>query len=228
MKILIVEDEVHLAEAIAEILRSQKYQSDIADNGEDGLEYALLYDYDCILLDVMLPKMDGFHVVKKLREAKKQTPVIMLTAKDDVRNKIEGLDKGADDYMTKPFIPEELLARIRANARRQGEVVMDEISFGDIHLNLSTAELSSKEKSIRLGFKEFEIMKLLLVNQKNIISKETIIDKVWGSDSDAEDNNVEAYISFLRKKLKFLDSDTAIIAMRRIGYKLEQKQAGDE
>lgn len=228
MRILIVEDEVNLAEAVSEILHSQKYQTDIAYNGKDGLEYALMYDYDCIILDVMLPEMDGFQVVKKLREAKKQTPVIMLTAKDDVNDKIMGLDKGADDYMTKPFIPEELLARIRANARRQGEVVIHELEFGDIKLNLSTAHLSCVQKDIRLGFKEFEIMKLLLINQKSILSKETLIDKVWGNESDAEDNNVEAYISFLRKKLKYLGSNVGIISLRRLGYQLHDNAESED
>ncbi len=156
------------------------------------------------------------------------TAVIMLTAKDDVNDKIMGLDKGADDYMTKPFIPEELLARIRANARRQGEVVIHELEFGDIKLNLSTAHLSCVQKDIRLGFKEFEIMKLLLINQKSILSKETLIDKVWGNESDAEDNNVEAYISFLRKKLKYLGSNVGIISLRRLGYQLHDNAESED
>ena len=141
MKILIVEDEVRLAEALSQIMREQKYQTDIANNGIDGLDYALYGDYDVIVLDVMLPGKDGFEVVRALRAAKKQTPVIMLTARDDVHDKIKGLDKGADDYMTKPFVPEELLARIRALSRRQGEVVVEELSFDDMTLSLSINDL---------------------------------------------------------------------------------------
>ena len=201
MKILVVEDELRLAEALSQIMQEQKYQVDVANDGNDGLDYALYGDYDVIVLDVMLPGKDGFEVVRALRAAKVQTPVIMLTARDDVRDKIRGLDKGADDYMTKPFVPEELLARIRALSRRQGEVLLEEISMEDLTLSLSTNDLLCGAKSIHLAFKEFEIMKILLSNQKAIVSKEMLISKVWGDDSDAEDNNVEAYISFLRKKL---------------------------
>ena len=201
MKILVVEDELRLAEALQQIMQEQKYQVDVANDGNDGLDYALYGDYDVIVLDVMLPGKDGFEIVRALRAAKVKTPVIMLTARDDVRDKIRGLDKGADDYMTKPFVPEELLARIRALSRRQGEVLLEEISMEDLTLSLSTNDLLCGAKSIHLAFKEFEIMKILLSNQKAIVSKEMLISKVWGDDSDAEDNNVEAYISFLRKKL---------------------------
>ena len=221
MKILVVEDEVRLAEALSQIMQEQKYQVDVANDGNDGLDYALYGDYDVIVLDVMLPGKDGFEVVRALRAAKVQTPVIMLTARDDVRDKIRGLDKGADDYMTKPFVPEELLARIRALSRRQGEVLLEEISMEDLTLSLSTNDLLCGAKSIHLAFKEFEIMKILLSNQKAIVSKEMLISKVWGDDSDAEDNNVEAYISFLRKKLSFLGSRVQISTIRKVGYRLE-------
>ena len=221
MKILVVEDEVRLAEALSQIMQEQKYQVDVANDGNDGLDYALYGDYDVIVLDVMLPGKDGFEVVRALRAAKVQTPVIMLTARDDVRDKIRGLDKGADDYMTKPFVPEELLARIRALSRRQGEVLLEEISMEDLTLSLSTNDLLCGAKSIHLAFKEFEIMKILLSNQKAIVSKEMLISKVWGDDSDAEDNNVEAYISFLRKKLSFLGSSVQISTIRKVGYRLE-------
>ena len=221
MKILVVEDEVRLAEALSRIMQEQKYQVDVANDGNDGLDYALYGDYDVIVLDVMLPGKDGFEVVRSLRAAKVQTPVIMLTARDDVRDKIRGLDKGADDYMTKPFVPEELLARIRALSRRQGEVLLEEISMEDLTLSLSTNDLLCGAKSIHLAFKEFEIMKILLSNQKAIVSKEMLISKVWGDDSDAEDNNVEAYISFLRKKLSFLGSRVQISTIRKVGYRLE-------
>ena len=221
MKILVVEDELRLAEALSQIMQEQKYQVDVANDGNDGLDYALYGDYDVIVLDVMLPGKDGFEVVRALRAAKVQTPVIMLTARDDVRDKIRGLDKGADDYMTKPFVPEELLARIRALSRRQGEVLLEEISMEDLTLSLSTNDLICGAKSIHLAFKEFEIMKILLSNQKAIVSKEMLISKVWGDDSDAEDNNVEAYISFLRKKLSFLGSCVQISTIRKVGYRLE-------
>ena len=221
MKILVVEDELRLAEALQQIMQEQKYQVDVANDGNDGLDYALYGDYDVIVLDVMLPGKDGFEVVRALRAAKVKTPVIMLTARDDVRDKIRGLDKGADDYMTKPFVPEELLARIRALSRRQGEVLLEEISMEDLTLSLSTNDLLCGAKSIHLAFKEFEIMKILLSNQKAIVSKEMLISKVWGDDSDAEDNNVEAYISFLRKKLSFLGSRVQIATIRKVGYRLE-------
>lgn len=221
MKILVVEDELRLAEALSQIMQEQKYQVDVANDGNDGLDYALYGDYDVIVLDVMLPGKDGFEVVRALRAAKVQTPVIMLTARDDVRDKIRGLDKGADDYMTKPFVPEELLARIRALSRRQGELLLEEISMEDLTLSLSTNDLLCGAKSIHLAFKEFEIMKILLSNQKTIVSKEMLISKVWGDDSDAEDNNVEAYISFLRKKLSFLGSCVQISTIRKVGYRLE-------
>ena len=221
MKILIVEDEKRLAQALSQIMKEAKYQADVAYDGADGLELALYGDYDVIVLDVMLPKKDGFSVVRELRAAKNKTPVIMLTAKDEIQDKISGLDKGADDYMTKPFVPEELLARIRALSRRQGEVIVEELVFEDLSLDISNAELRCKDKNIHLSFKEFEIMKILLSNQKTIVSKDTLISKVWGDDSDAEDNNVEAYISFLRKKLSFIGSKVVLTTIRKLGYKLE-------
>ena len=224
MRILVVEDEVRLAEAISQILKEQKYQTDVANDGIDGLDYAMYGIYDVIILDVMLPGKDGFQIVKELRAAKKQTPIIMLTARDDVHDKVRGLDQGADDYMTKPFDPEELLARVRALSRRQGEVQLEELSFDDLTLGLSTNDLRCGSKSIRLAFKEFEIMRILLSNQKTIVSKETLIRKVWGDDSDAEDNNVEAYISFLRKKISFLGSKVSVVTIRKVGYRLEAGQ----
>ena len=221
MKILIVEDEKRLAQALSQIMKEAKYQTNIAYDGADGLELALYGSYDVIVLDVMLPKKDGFSIVKELRASKINTPVIMLTAKDEVGDKITGLDKGADDYMTKPFVPEELLARIRALSRRQGEVIVEEFSFEDLFLDISNAELRCKDKNIHLSFKEFEIMKILMSNQKTIIGKEILITRVWGDDSDAEDNNVEAYISFLRKKISFIGSKVSLTTIRKLGYKLE-------
>lgn len=224
MTILLVEDEDRLAAALIELFHAEKYLADHADNGEDGLYAALHKDYDVIVLDVMLPKMDGFAVVHALRRAGKKTPVLMLTAQDEIRDKIEGLDQGADDYMTKPFVPEELLARVRALSRRQGEVLLDELRFGDLCLSLATNELNAKGQSVRLAFKEAELLKLLIANKGVILSKETILRKLWGDESDAVENNVEAYVSFLRKKLSFLRSSVKIQAIRRRGYLLLEEE----
>ena len=224
MQVLIVEDEVRLAEALGQILSEQKYLVDIVHDGEDGYDYAASGIYDVIVLDVMLPGMDGYEIVRKLRRNKNQTPVIMLTARSATDDKVKGLDCGADDYMTKPFEPEERLARIRALTRRQGEVVLDEMTFGDLTLDLSTCDLKCAGKSIHLNFKEFEILKLLMGAQGSVITKEDIIVKVWGYDSDASDNNVEAYISFLRKKFAFLKTKASIIALRKVGYRLMEEQ----
>lgn len=221
MRILIVEDEIRLAEALGQIMTEQKYAVDIVHDGMDGLDYALTGQYDVIILDLMLPKKDGFEVVKELRAQKIATPVIMLTARDEIADKVAGLDCGADDYMTKPFSPEELLARVRASSRRQGDVVLEELEYFDLKLNLSTYTLQRGEKSIHLGFKEFEVLRLLMSNPKMVVPKEDIIMKVWGADSNAEDNNVEAYISFLRKKFYFLGSSVTIGTVRKVGYKLE-------
>ncbi len=221
MQILIVEDEVRLAEALAQILREQKYIVDAVYDGRDGYDYAASGQYDVIVLDVMLPSMDGFQVVRALRENRIQTPVLLLTAKDELRDKIHGLDCGADDYMTKPFAPEELCARIRALSRRQGDVILEEMTFDDLTLNLSTYDLSRDSKSVHLGFKEFEVLRILMANPHTIVPKDDLINKVWGAASSAEDNNVEAYISFLRKKFYFLGSRVQIGTLRKVGYRLE-------
>jgi len=220
-KILVVDDEKLIVKGISFSLQADGMEVDAAYDGEEALGKIREKNYDMVLLDVMLPKKDGFSIVKELRASKINTPVIMLTAKDEVGDKITGLDKGADDYMTKPFVPEELLARIRALSRRQGEVIVEELSFEDLSLDISNAELRCKDKNIHLSFKEFEIMKILMSNQKTIIGKEILITKVWGDDSDAEDNNVEAYISFLRKKLSFIGSKVSLTTIRKLGYKLE-------
>lgn len=224
MNILIVEDEKRLAEALAQIMREHKYLCDVAYDGEDGYDYALLGTYDVIVLDVMLPKMSGFEVVKKLRKNHVSTPVLMLTAKDETDDKVTGLDCGADDYMTKPFMAAELLARIRALARRQGEVVYETLTFNDLTLKLAAYELACGGKSIHLGFKEFEVLKILMSNPTAITPKETLINRVWGADSEAEDNNVEAYISFLRKKFYYLGSKTGIETVRKVGYRLTEEE----
>jgi len=178
-----------------------------------------------VVLDVMLPKKDGFTVARELRAAGNRVPILMLTAREEISDKVTGLDCGADDYMTKPFAPDELLARIRALSRRQGEVVLNELSFADLTLRLDDHALQCGAKSIHLGFKEFEVLRILMSNPKTVVPKENLILKVWGSDSEAEDNNVEAYISFLRKKLAFLGSRVSISTMRKVGYFLEVGEA---
>lgn len=223
MQILVVEDEKRLALALAQILKEQKYNVDIANDGKDGLDYGISGIYDVIILDVMLPIMNGFQVANELRKNKIETPILMLTAKDQIADKVKGLDAGADDYMTKPFAPEELLARIRALSRRQGEVIIDEAKFGDLCLNLSTCDLNCGDKNVHLNFKEFEILKILMANPGTVTTKEDLIVKVWGYDSEAVDNNVEVYISFIRKKLLFVGSHVEITSLRKIGYKLEDK-----
>ena len=205
MRILIVEDERRLADALCQIMREQKYGVDAVYDGRDGLDYAMSGQYDVVVLDAQ----------------NNAVPVLLLTARDEISDKVTGLDCGADDYMTKPFSPEELLARVRALSRRQGEVQHEELRYADLCLNLSTRTLSRGEKSVSLGYKEFEVLHILLSNPRAITPKEELIIRVWGADSDAEDNNVEAYISFLRKKFFYLGSQTAISAVRKVGYRLE-------
>ena len=222
MKILVVEDEIRLAEALVQILNKNKYDAESVYDGETGLDNALTGIYDVIILDIMLPKMNGLEVLSKLRAAKIQTPVILLTAKDEVADKITGLDHGADDYLTKPFVTDELLARIRALTRRLGEIICDDtLHFADLNLNLSTYELSCEGKSIRLGLKEFRILEFFIRHGQHVISKEELLEKVWGYDSDAEYNHVEVYISFLRKKLLHIHSNVTIQTVRGVGYHLE-------
>lgn len=220
MQILVVEDDMRLAAALGHILEENGYGVDLVHDGATGLEWGESSIYDIVILDVMLPKMNGFDVVAELRRRKVTTPVLMLTARDAIPEKITGLDSGADDYMTKPFSPAELLAHLRALTRRQGEVVFETVEFADIALNLESFDLACKKKTIHLGLKEFSICKILMLNPNQVISKETLISKVWGIESSAEDNNVEAYISFLRKKLKFLGSSASIETLRKAGYRL--------
>ena len=172
----------------------------------------------------MLPKVDGFQAAQRLRAAHVSTPILMLTARDEVSDKISGLDCGADDYMTKPFDTGELMARVRALTRRQGEVLGDVLTAGDLSLDCTSRLLSAGERSVRLGFKEFEVLRLLMVNSGAVVTKETIISKIWGLDSEAEDNTVEVYISFLRKKLAYLNSRASISTVRKVGYFLESKE----
>ena len=219
MRVLIVEDEARLASSLQDLLELNGYAADIAHDGESGLDNALTGIYDVILLDVMLPKLDGFSLLRRLRGEGDSTPVLMLTARDQVSDKVEGLDCGADYYLTKPFEPQELLACIRALTRRQPELhSSDVLSFGDLELDKSTFALNCQERSVRLSRKEYDMMELLMRNRDMVITKETLLLKIWGYESDAEDNNVEVYISFLRKKLEHLHSQVKIKTIRMVGY----------
>lgn len=222
MRILIAEDEVHLAEALTQILKKHNYSVDAVHDGRSGLDYALSGIYDLLLLDIMMPEMDGISVLRALREEGDSTPVILLTAKGEISDKVMGLDCGADDYIAKPFSTEELMARIRAALRRKGEVLPeDAMKFGDIELSTATLKLTCQEKEIKLNLKEFELLELLMARKQAVTSKEQIIEKLWGFDSEVEHNNVEVYISFLRKKLTFLNSAVRISTIRGVGYVLE-------
>jgi DNA-binding response OmpR family regulator len=222
MRILIVEDEVNLAEALTQILKKNHYSVDAVHDGQTGLDNALSGIYDLLLLDIMLPGMDGITLLKTIRAEGIATPVIMLTAKGEITDTITGLDCGADDYVAKPFSTGELLARIRAALRRKGEVVPEDgLKLGDIELNTSTLKLSCNGKELKLILKECELLELLMLRKSAVTSKEQMIEKLWGFDSDAEHNNVEVYISFLRKKLTFLNASVRISTIRGVGYVLE-------
>ena len=220
MKILIIEDETLLADSLKELMIQKGYEADTAYDGITGEEYAELGIYDLVILDVMLPGMDGYEVAKRLRMKHLGTPILMLTARSELEDWVEGLNSGADYYLTKPFDTRELMACVHALLRRQGSQV-DELSFGNTSLDLSSAVLSSSEKEIRLSAREFEVMKLLLQYGEKNVTKEFILEKVWGYDSEAVENHVEVYIGFLRKKLKSIGSDIRIEAIRRLGYHLE-------
>ncbi len=221
MKVLIVDDERQLTDAVIAVLIKNKIDADAVHNGEDGFYYAMTGLYDVIVLDIMLPKLNGYQVLEKLRQNGISTPVIFLSAKSTLTDKIIGLDKGADDYLTKPFDMLELIARIKALSRRKQEFVGDELKYGDIVLSRNSYELKCGEKAMKLGSKEFSILELLILSKGTIISKDTFIEKIWGYDGDAEYNNVEVYVSFVRKKLAALCSKVTIKAHRNIGYILD-------
>ena len=222
MKLLLVEDEKQLSEALQQILIKNKYTVDAVYNGDEGLDYALTGVYDVIILDIMLPKLNGIEILKMIRKRKISTPVILLTAKGSVEDRILGLDSGADDYLPKPFSPDELLARLRALTRRNGDFINENIlEFSDIKLNLSTYDMEVNDYSITLTQKEFEILKYFMQRPKLVVSKDDLITKLWGFDSDIEHNNIEVYISFLRKKLAYVESNVKITTIRRVGYRLE-------
>lgn len=223
MRLLIVEDEVRLADTLRQLLYRQGYTADVCHDGVSGLDNALTGIYDLVVLDVMLPGMNGFQVAQKLRSANVSTPVLMLTAKSSLDDRVYGLDCGADYYLTKPFEPEELLACVRSLLRRGGGDARtdDAITFGDLRLEPGTFQLSCGERSLRLSRREYDMLELLLRSQGRVVPKEQLLLKVWGYDSDAEDNNVEVYISFLRRKLTHLHSAVTIRTRRMVGYYLE-------
>ena len=224
MKILIIEDEYSLADAIAETLQKEKFGVNIITNGEDGENEALTNIYDLILLDVMLPRKDGFEILRNLRKEKIDTPVIMLTAKSEISNKLNGLENGADDYITKPFHTRELVARVKVILKRKINIQDTNIlEYSDLKLDLVTCKMCVNDTEIAINGKELDLLEILLVNKNQIVNREILANKIWGYNSEAEYNNVEVYVSFLRKKLKLLKSKVKIKAVRGIGYKLEEE-----
>ena len=222
VKVLIIEDEYSLADAILESLEKEHLDVTIVTNGLDGEDEALTGLYDLILLDIMLPKRNGFEILKTLKDEKLKTPIIILTAKSEMDDKLNGLENGADDYITKPFHMKELLARVKIILKRSANLEdTNALSYGDLILDLSTGKLKCKDNEVAINGKELNLMELLLINKEQIIEKETLTDKIWGYDSDAEYNSVEVYISFLRKKMTLLGSKVKISTVRGIGYKLE-------
>lgn len=220
MHLLIVEDDARLAEALTKILEDAGYTVDCVHDGRSAIDYGESGIYDVIICDVMIPHVDGFEVSKSLRRAHVSTPILLLTAREAIDDKITGYDSGADDYMTKPFSPAELMAHLRALTRRQGDVVFETLSAGDLTLDLESMELSCGAESIRLSQKEFAIARILMASPGVAVSKDTLISRTWGPESSAGDNNVEAYISFLRKKLAHLGSHAHIDTIRSVGYRL--------
>ena len=223
MKILIIEDEYNLADAVASMLKSKKYSIEIKTDGEDGLEEALTDLYDLIILDVMLPHKNGFEILKELREAKINAKIIMLTAKNTIDDKLVGFNNGADDYLTKPFHMEELLARVNVQLRKNNNMTSDLLEIGDITLNINSMELCNKNEDhkVKIIGKEFNLLELLMGNANRVMEKEQIFVKIWGYDTECDINTLEAYISFIRKKLKLVKSKINLKAIRNVGYVLE-------
>ena len=220
MRILIVEDEQRLAETLADLMNRHKYTADVCRNGPDGLHHALTGLYDAIILDVMLPGLNGFALVGQLRQGGNTTPVLMLTAKTELADRVTGLDSGADYYLTKPFSTAELLACLRAITRRGHDLKPAEPAFGDMAISPATSELICGSRSVRLGAKELALLELLIANQGLLLPKEAIYLKIWGYNGEAEDSIVEVYLSFLRKKLEHVGSRVKITVVRRVGYQL--------
>ena len=224
MRLLLAEDERSLSRALCAILAKNNYTVDAAYDGEEALDYLAVGEYDGIILDIMMPKLDGLSVLKKIRSQGSLVPVLLLTAKSEIDDKVDGLDAGANDYLTKPFAAKELLARIRAMLRVQHQAPENRLTFGNITLDLGTYELSSASGSCKLAGKEFQMFEMLISNPKHLISTEHFMDKIWGYDSDAELSVVWVYISYLRKKLTALNADIRIKATRGSGYSLEMKE----
>lgn len=220
MRLLLVEDEKRMAQALCEILRQEKYDVDHFTDGLEGMYAVESGVYDLVILDVMLPHKNGFDIAREAREKGIKTPILMLTAKSELDDKVTGLDCGADDYLTKPFMAQELLARLRALSRRSSNVPDGRLRFGDIVLNKDTSTLFCGENSVRLSEKELRILEYLIANQGRILTRDQLAVKIWGYDSDTEYNNVEVYMSFTRKKLNFIKAETEIKAVRGIGYEL--------
>lgn len=224
MRLLLVEDERALSKALTAILERNNYSVDAVLNGQDALEYLEADNYDGVILDIMMPKVDGITVLKELRGKGSLIPVLLLTAKSEVDDKVLGLDAGANDYLTKPFNTRELLARIRAMTRTQIAQTNSKLQVGNVTLDRATYELSTATGTYRLANKEFQMMEMLMSNPKNLISSERFMEKIWGYDSDAEINVVWVYISYLRKKLTALHANIQIKAIRNAGYTLEEKE----
>lgn len=224
MRLLLAEDEKALSSALQVILKHNNYSVDAVYNGQEAYDYIMAGVYDGVILDVMMPKMDGFTVLSKIRSEGCDVPVIMLTAKSETDDKINGLDLGADDYLAKPFDTKELLARIRAITRRKSEAVSTDVIYDDCTLNSLNYELSSDGGSVKLQNKEYQIMELLMANQKSIISAELMMEKIWGYDTDTEISVVWVNISYLRKKLGQIGSKVSIKAVRNQGYTLEYSE----
>lgn len=223
MRVLIVEDSASLAEALTAVLKREKYTVETARDGEEGVAYAETGVYDVIIMDVMMPKMNGVEAVRELRAKKIATPVIMLTALGEESDKVRGLDSGADDYLTKPFSMAELLARIRALTRRKGEIIPDGgLSYMGVNLNFYTFMMTKGDKQVKLSKKEAEIMRYFFEQPSFVAQRDQLINKVWGFDSEFESNNLEVFVSFLRKKLKFLDAPFTIAPVRGVGYRLNE------
>lgn len=221
MNILVVEDERNLADAIVRIVSDAGFNCEAVYDGNAGLTSVESGLYDAVIMDVMLPGMDGIQIVHELRHQGNSIPVLMLTARTSTTDKVEGLDAGADDYMTKQFEAPELLARLRALTRRQGDVVIDTVTFADLTLDLETHDLSCDGREVHLSGKEFEVLKMLMSSNARVVSKQDLLTRVWGADADASENSVEAYISFLRKKLTHVHSKVQITTLRMLGYRLE-------
>lgn len=223
MRILIIEDERSIAEALCETLKKSEYLVDSCYDGETGLFYALTGIYDLLIVDLMLPKKNGLDLIKEIRQAKIDSKIIILSAKNEEDTKVIGFTLGADDYVTKPFSPKELLARVRASLRRQGETMQTKIVYEGLEYDLGANILSYNSKSISLKNKEAHLMQELIKARGTIVAKESLFDKVWGFDSDNDYNAIEVYLSFLRKKLKYIDSDVHISVLRGMGYYLEKR-----